>query len=33
MTIFDIEDPETRKVEFTHNGWIDLYPDAEEYIP
>ena len=24
----DIEDPDTRKVEFKHNDWIDLYPDA-----
>ena len=30
--MFDIEDPDTRKVGFNHNYWIDLYPDVEEAI-
>ena len=31
--LFDIAEPDTSRVEFKDNDWIDLYPDAEEAIP
>ena len=31
--MFDIEYPDTSKVEFNHNDWIGLYPYSEEAIP
>ena len=31
--MFDIEDPETIKVKFKNNDWIDLYTYTEEVIP
>ena len=32
MNMFDIEDPDTRKVDFNNNDCIDLYPDTDEAI-